>query len=166
MSKYYYLVAQLPFLKFNGDLSITGESFLQEAEKWMERKDFRVLSGVDINDFWSEEKVSRLFRDYKRFELNLRRELLSSRNPDHLDAAARVSGAVKEILALSTPLEIERKLLYLRWKFLEERVEGLYFDLDELVGYFLKIQILERLTTFNKDKGMVAFSKVCEVSVG
>ncbi|OQX85433.1 MAG: hypothetical protein B6D55_07450 [Candidatus Omnitrophica bacterium 4484_70.2] len=64
-----------------------------------------------------------------------------------------------------TPLEIEKYLLQLRWRFIEEKEVGHYFDLSFLILYFLKIQILERLFTFNKEKGKVKFNLLCKVNL-
>ena len=55
------------------------------------------------------------------------------------------------------PLEIERRLLHLRWNFLEEQEIGHFFDLHFLIIYYLKLQLLQRLFSFDKQKGKVRF---------
>ncbi|MBU2250847.1 MAG: DUF2764 domain-containing protein, partial [Candidatus Omnitrophica bacterium] len=60
----------------------------------------------------------------------------------------------------SSPLEAERKLLLLRWNFIQEQESGHHFDLTWLILYFLKLQILERLFSFDKDKGLVLFDQL------
>ena len=61
-----------------------------------------------------------------------------------------------------TPLDIERKLLFSRWAWIENKEEGHYFDLDFLLMYFIKLQILERLFTFDAQKGKERFMLLCE----
>jgi len=51
------------------------------------------------------------------------------------------------------PLEIEKRLMRAQWDFLEEQEIGHFFDLDFLIIYYLKLQILERMFSFNKEKG-------------
>ena len=63
----------------------------------------------------------------------------------------------------NNPLDIERQLIILRWRYLEEQDAGHHFDINFLVIYFLKLQLLQRLFIFDKEKGrerFLAFSKV------
>lgn len=166
MRKYYYLAAQLPFLQFDKKPAITKDFFLREAEKWLSEQDFLILSKVDINDFIAgKECFPPALREYKDFEFRLRQEVSLRRKKDFLLLDLEISPPVKEALAGDNPLDVERKLLFLRWKFIEEKELGHYFDLEYLSLYFLKIQILERLFMFDKDKGVQVFDKVCGVSL-
>ena len=55
------------------------------------------------------------------------------------------------------PLEIEKEILLLRWNFLEDQEMGHFFDLSFLIIYYLKLQILERLFSFDKERGKERF---------
>jgi hypothetical protein len=165
MDKYYYLAAQLPFLKFGQKPEITRDYFLTESAKWLKGNDFLVLSGVDINDFYHAYKFSGLLRDYKQFEKELREELRVIREAGGKVRGYKISDEIKNALAGENPLEVEKKFLYLRWKFIEEKESGHYSDLNFLIAYFLKIQILDRMFTFDKDKGMAEFDKICETKI-
>lgn len=166
MRKYYYLAAQLPFLQFDKKPAITKDFFLREAKKWLSKQDFLILSEADINDFIADEGCfPPVLREYKKFEFRLRKEISFRRKKEPQALELGISRPVKEALAGDNPLDIERKLLFLRWKFIEEKEIGRYFDLEYLSLYFLKIQILERLFVFDKDKGIEVFDKVCGVSL-
>ncbi len=65
-----------------------------------------------------------------------------------------------------TPLLMERKLEKKRWDFIEEKEFGRYFDINTLILYFLKLQILERLSLFEKEKGKARFERLSEVTHG
>ncbi len=164
MDKYYYLASQLPFLKFGEEPYLKREDFLQEAEKWSGERDFLVLSGADINELTAHENVPEVLNDYREFEASLRREISRLREALKAGREHKIPESLKGVVDEGDPLDIEKKLLHLRWEFIEEKEEGHYFDLGFLILYFLKLQILERLFIFNKEEGMVTFDKLCEVS--
>jgi len=69
------------------------------------------------------------------------------------------------VIKEGNPLEIEKKLLLLRWNLIEEKQQEHHFDLEFLILYFLKLQILDRLSSFNKEKGQEIFQKISKVDV-
>ena len=161
MDKYYYLAAELPFLSFGSAPVINREGFLSEVDKWLTDKEMNILLKADINDFSYDENSPEILRAYKKFEYNLRLELADLRK-------AKISGKDynkpedayiegKE----DSPLDIEKKLLLLRWRKIEEEGTGHCFDLAFLISYFLKLQVLERLFTFDKQKGRGKFNSLC-----
>ena len=161
MDKYYYLASQLPFLKFNERVHLGRESFLVEARKWLSDRDFNLLSQVDLNDFYPKPAEPQILREYKKFEHSLRQEISLTRGVKEVLESGEI---LKPYLLEGSPLDIERKLLKLRWDFIEEKEEGNYFNLEFLVLFFLKLQILERLFIFDKDKGRAAFDKLSEIN--
>lgn len=164
MDKYYYLVSQLPFLRFNEKTYITRDYLLGEAKKWLNPSDFLIFSGVDINSFSDSYGDPKVLRDYKKFERNMRNEILLLRKGLRANGEHKVSDVLQEIVNQGNPLEIEKKLLYLRWRFIEELESGHYFDLDFIILYSLKVQILRRLFVFDKEKGIKKFEAACRVS--
>lgn len=163
MDKYYYFACQLPFLQFGESINMSREIFLEEAEKWLDQKDFSLLRKTDIDSFDKGENRKKDSDDYREFEADLRGELARSRKASGEGRDYKLPGVLSKIIGEGNPLEIEKKLLHHRWKFIEEKEEGHYFDLGFFIIYFLKLQILEKLFTFNKEKGMIAFDKLCEV---
>lgn len=163
MDKYYYFVCQLPFLQFGESTSMEKEYFLEEAEKWLGQKDFSLLQEADIDSFGNGRSRREDLNDYREFEMDLRDELARARRALKEGHDYKLPGVLSKIISEGNPLEIEKRLLHYRWKFIEEKEEGHYFDLRFVIAYFLKLQILGRLFTFNKEKGMIAFDKLCEV---
>ncbi|MBN2120263.1 MAG: DUF2764 family protein [Candidatus Omnitrophica bacterium] len=164
MDKYYYLASQLPFLRFADRTHLDSKSFLKEAEKWLCVGDFSILSGVNLNDFSLKPQDPTVLKAYKEFELGLRESFSLWRKSRKEGSEERVSAFPLSLVKEGTPLEAETRLLHWRWKFIEEKEEGHYFDLTFLIIYLLKLQILERLFTFDKEKGRKKFEELCKVS--
>lgn len=174
MDKYYYLTCSLPLLKFTATPVITRADFMAEAEKWLSEKDLTILFKADINNFPGDENDTWLLKRFKDFEYCLREQLVSYRrakrkNPGYkLRFPERELNKIKRDLSRiiqesSNSLEIEKKLLFLRWNFLDVEESGHFFDLDFLIIYRLKLQILERLAAFNKEKGKKRFEVLSSI---
>ncbi|MBU1148338.1 MAG: DUF2764 domain-containing protein [Candidatus Omnitrophica bacterium] len=154
MDKYYYLIASLPLLKFMEPPGIARQDFIAQTEKWLCTEDFMVLNEADINNFLHHSKDTPLLSRWKDFEYSTRTELASYRRAKRQDTEYKIRKDLSNIIQESSnPLEIETKLSRLKWDLLEEQEIGHFFDLDFLIIYYLKLQILERLTNFNKEKG-------------
>ncbi len=165
MDKYYYLIAQLPMLFFGRETSMSGDYFLAEAKKWLSAKDFRVLSLVDINDFSLGKKFPATLANYKRFESSLRNDIFNWRLAKQHDQDYKPVSFSMSVLKEGNPLDIELKLMKLKWDFIDEMEREHHFDLGFIILYYLKLQILRRLFTFNKEKGLEKFQKLYEVNI-
>ena len=164
MDKYYYIAAQLPLLTFGQKPTITKEVFLEEAKKWLTDGEYSNLSKVDLNDFHFYSSDTVFLRGYKTFEEHLRVELAKYRKAKKTRREYILPEEIIEIKD-KNPLEAEGALLYKRWEWLEEKGVEHFFDFTFLVLYFLKLQILERLFTFNKERGKEVFSRICKRGV-
>ena len=160
MDKYYYNVAQLPLLFFGQEPSLLPEEFLEEAEKWLSPGDCDILSRTDMDDAAFGGPGPAVLQQYREFEHNLRRELAAWR----ADRDFRPLSFSLALVTEGNALERETSLLRLRWEFVEELESGHHFDLEALVLFFLKLQILRRLFTFEKEKGLAVFRNLCEVA--
>ena len=166
MDKYYYLTSSLPLLKFPEKPYVTVEEFIAEAEKWLIVKDFTILSKIDINNFIPDEKDSSIVRIYKDFEYSTRAELASFRIAKKKNTEYKIRKDLSQIIQQDyNPLEIETRLLQLRWDFLEEQEVSHFFDLHFLIIYYLKLQILKRLFSFDKERGREKFQAYSSVEL-
>lgn len=163
MDKYYYLVAQLPFLQFDKKPKVARLEFLQEAKKWLNSRNFINLVRASIDDFTPHIQDPGILKIYKNFEKTLKEELASIRKASKEAHDFKAFEIVKARVLEGNPLEVEKKLLKLRWDFIETQEKEHYFDLEAVVLYFLKLQILERLFSFDKEKGLEVFDSLCEV---
>jgi len=74
--------------------------------------------------------------------------------------ARKYPAHLREIFEAPNPLLMEKKFEEKKWILLEEREYGHHFDLEVLIIYLLKLQILERLATFDDKKGEATFEKL------
>jgi len=164
MDRYYYLISSLPLLKFAERPSLTKQDFISESEKWLSGQDLGILSKADINNFIKEKGDTSVLRKYKEFEYILREELVFYRTARKKNVEYKIRRDLDQILKeINNPLEIEKQILLLRWNFLEEEELEHFFDLDFLIIYNLKLQILERLFIFDKKKGKERFELFSKV---
>jgi hypothetical protein len=164
MDKYYYLVAELPTLFFGKEPGITVEKFLEEAQNWMDASDYRILSQVDMNDFAAEKKIDQVYDHYKFFENKIRADIALWREAQQRDQEYKPANFPVAMIKEGNPLEIEHRFMEMRWQFIDELEREHHFDLGFLILYYLKLQILRRYFTFNKEQGLKKFQKLCEVN--
>jgi hypothetical protein len=165
MAKFHYLVAQLPTLFFDRDPGISVADFLREAEKWMGEGEFQAFSSIRFDDPVVSETEPELLRAYREFEFDLRTDVALLRRARAAGVEYKPVYFPLQTVKEGTPLEVEKKLLRLRWDFLEDKTVGHNFDLQEIIAYYLKMQILERLGSFDKEKGKQTYHRLCGVQV-
>lgn len=163
MDKHYYLISQLPTLYFDRETYLTVDLFLQEAAKWLAPAEYAMLAAVDINDVTIPRHCPAVLARYKEFERRVREDIASWRQAQRSGQDYKPSSFPASLLREGTPLEVEKRLLRLRWDFIEQQESEHHFDTDFLILYMLKLQILRRLFTFDKEKGMELFMRLCEV---
>lgn len=163
MDKYFYFVSELPFLQFGKEAGIKREDFLSEAKKWLTDKGISVLYKSNINEFSGyKSHLPSFLKDYMDFKYDIRKPIALWRKKKKSGEDYKLSGKVGEIISQGNPLEVEKKLLKWQWDFLDDKETGHAFDLEFLVSYFLKLQLLERLFSFDKEKGESKFRSLCE----
>ncbi|MFH1837028.1 MAG: DUF2764 family protein [Candidatus Omnitrophota bacterium] len=163
MREYYYLKASLPYLTFNKAPLMSGEDFLTEGRKWMDPKDLKMLERTKLEDHVIRDDETRVSFDWKIFNSEFKKEIAAARKkvPGKIP-----SKRVKRIMKQETPLDSEIMIEKIRWDHLEDKELLFGFDINALIIYFLKLQIAERLASFDKDKGENIFYKSCEVKYG
>lgn len=162
--KYYYLVASLPYLKME-EKGITKEAFLSECLKWLSLEDYSALREAELGLL---EKVSfevPALIDWKRFDTALKKDLFIARESIVSDSPRETAAneKIKTVIEQETPLLMEKKLAQIKLDFIDGEFSKYFFDLNWLILYYLKIQILERLSVFDKDIGENFYYKLCEV---
>ena len=164
MDNYYYLVASLPHLEFKDAPPIKKEIFSDECRKWLSGRDLDTLNSAKISDNEKDESDAKVVSAWKTFDLELRRLLSEERAGNKITGNSLISFALEETLSGGTPLQQEIKYEKARWDFLNEEGKQYFFDINWLTVYFLKLQILDRLAAFDKDKGEKVFYNLCEVN--
>ena len=165
MDKYYYLISQLPALVFDKNTYMSTELFLEEAQKWMNVRDLSLLYQVNIYETDVNDKLPADIRRFQIHEKKFRTEIAAWRGSQKSGLEYKPTLFPVSLLKEGNPLEVEKKLLYARWHFINEIEGEHHFDLVYLMLYFLKLQILNRLMSYDKQKGMETFQKVSKVTL-
>ncbi|MDD5070246.1 MAG: DUF2764 family protein [Candidatus Omnitrophica bacterium] len=164
MDKYYYLASQLPMLRFEEKTGVTRDWLLSEAEKWLDSSSFSALSRFGLDDFYPAKKDRIVIKKYKKFEESLRTELMLLRQAKKSGQEFKPNFIPYRLIKDLNPLQVEKNLLRFRWDYIEEEEREHYSDFTFIVFYCLKVQILEKLFSFDKEKGNNKFQELCEVN--
>lgn len=169
MTQYYYLVASLPMLFFEGPPPLRGPAWLELCREQLAEADYAQLSRVSLAAPAPLPGDHPLWRAYSPWESALRNELARQRAqrlgvdpqpflreaPFHADLPA----AVKEALSAGTPKAVEEALDRRRWRRLDELEAATQFDLGRLIAYRLKLLLLERAERFRPEPGRESFAR-------
>lgn len=166
-AKYYYLVSSLPYLHIGQKPFISGGRFLKECEASLTDKDKGIIADANINNLAPKETDPEALSAWKHFDANLRKRIADIRllKKQGLNIHDKLHGAIKEIFEQGNPLLAEKRLCEIRWAFLECMSLKYNFDINALVIYFLKLQIINRLLVFDKEKGKAVFMQLTEVNI-
>ncbi len=168
MSNYYYTVASLPMLFYDGDLPMTPEAFLKTCESNLTEDDCSTVRRASLDPLRPAQHTCPSLDRWDRWETGLRNELVrlrASKRGIDPESMLRKGGADTPELAQiardahgqASPLEAEDALNRARWSFLDGLETGHYFDIEKLVIYYLKFQILQRKSRFDIEQGTEKF---------
>ena len=159
MASYHYLVASLPELRADGDMPLTYEEFLNLCQSNVSDETYERLANLTLNS--TEGPLVKEWSDFYGMltkELNYQRSMnLGKSYSSAYDKDGIIAQVASSALADKNPLEAERILLEYEFENLDSLVGLHMFDDHVLYGYALKLKLLERLTTFEQDKGKAEF---------
>ena len=164
MSSLYYLMASLPMLKADGEMPFSYNEFLRLCQGNVGETRYQMLRELTV-----ASNEGPLVSDWAKFYGVLNAELTYQRNqrlgrPCQIPLE-REDGAIRTVTAAmneKNPLEAEKMLLALQFEKLDELVSSHHFDESELVGYALKLKLLERKTVFQHDSGRAELDRIAD----
>jgi hypothetical protein len=172
LSEYYYAVAALPALSYGEEPAMEYDGFTDFLEDQLSPKDFAAVEAVSLGKTEELPGDRPALAAWKRWERTLRNELVRYRasrlrkDPeDYLEAGEESLDPLrtaKEGFDAENPLEAEERLDKSRWMYLEELGTGHYFDVERLMIYSLKLQLLERKALRTREEGIARFSDILE----
>jgi len=172
LAQYYYLVASLPMLFFDSERPPALEAFLGLCAEHLSPADFRMVEAASTSAVERQVPTCAVLERWRSWETALRNELVRLRakargiDPDrHLregEDIVSVTTIARGAFAQELPLAAEQHLDRARWEFLDELEEGHYFDIEKVVVYHLRLQILHRRALFEVETGSEAFAVVYE----
>lgn len=168
MSQYYYLLSSLPMLRFGEKPSVSKAEFLSLCQKHCTATDYKAVLSASINT--KEESTLSFMKEFCRFRKMVNTEMASQRaqamkKNEELyknkgEKETRISDLVRKAVYNSNPLEGERIILSLYESFFNDRAAGHYFDLDALLIYALRLDILSRESLFVTEDGNNEFNRL------
>ncbi|HKL58887.1 MAG TPA: DUF2764 family protein [Sphaerochaeta sp.] len=166
MASYYYLVATLPLLRYEGVPPFDTASFLEQCKTQVSVRDYQIIESAlaGRNSSHPFLKKWQQFASMVKKELNDQRSkklgLSSPKYRNDGEKEFRIAEAVRQALSNENALEAELSLLSLTWKYLDEISALHYFDVEGLLSYAVKLQLLERKSLFTKEEGNAEFKRL------
>lgn len=179
MSQYYFLVASLPVLSYEEKDASEPSAFIELLQDHLAPADLATVSAASIDAPLDPVTTGQPTLDrWRSFERGVRNALVRLRAPgrsteatthlrldaagdDHADAV-EIGDAARESFGQESPLSGEDQLSRARWAHLDELEVGHFFDLDRVIIYYLKLQILARRRLFNRSDGEERFAHINE----
>jgi hypothetical protein len=170
LAQYYYLVASFPMLFLDSERPPAIDSFVAVCGEHLSPRDFRIVETASISTLEFRKPSCTVLDRWRSWETALRNELVKLRaksrgiDPDrHVREGAEivsVADIARSAFGQEIPLAAEQVLNRARWEFLDELEEGHYFDLEKVVVYYLRLQILHRKGLFDAATGAAAFEEI------
>ncbi len=162
MASYYYLLSSLPMLKADGEMPFGYNDFLEMCRSAVSDAKYAVLKNLTLSS-----KEGPLITEWTKFYTVLKQELTYQRNqrlgrqaqiPSQRDAT--VSKAAIAAVNSQNPLDAEKALIAFEFEKLDEIIGTHYFDDYALMGYALKLKLLERKNIFNQKNGKIELERI------
>ena len=174
MSQYYYQVSALPTVSLDSEQFPSEESFLEMCSDWMDPSDLGLIQNTRLNPTeMNLEPKNGLLNRWFVFESELRNESARIRGQKlkkdptqflrtddsgvYFTAYGTSSDGIKSAVQESSPYQGEKLLNQIRWSFLDELSVGHIFSIEALQIYYLKLQILSRISNFKQKLGEERF---------
>ena len=169
MAEYIYFIASLPYLSIDRESPMSYASFLSLASEQLSGKDYQTLTKATF-DHEKEKVSSRIISDWDDFNYSLNEYLTEERTKKlgKNDALYRarcehnelIHSKAEAIVKMENPLEAEKAVLGEYFSFLSSHEVNSQFSLDALIIYGLLLQIKERVSSFDREKGREEFDRL------
>lgn len=157
-------------------LPLSRQAFLEMCGIELADEDYRLIENASTHDLDGGGPTCRALDAWRAWEGTLRNELVKVRAQTKGWEAEKyvregpeafgVERTAREAAGDNSPLAGEDTLNRARWSFLDDLETGHHFDMEKLVVYFLKLQLLERKASFDKEKGAEKFEEIIRMSPG
>ncbi|HPN85001.1 MAG TPA: DUF2764 family protein [Victivallales bacterium] len=173
MKNAYYIISSLPSLKWGGNPPMSSEEFLALCSSYLSDSEMEELKSASITPRNEKVHMSNslafLWHDHETFLRNriakIRgkgKSLTENRAREEKGFYAVAEKIAHTALANENPLEKEKILDLHRWKIIEDLSALHQFDFDAIVAYKLKLQLLEKSSSMNRELGLENLNKIKE----
>jgi hypothetical protein len=165
---YYYFVAGLPAIHWNGKCPMSVEDFLSAAQRLLCADESMLLQQLLTGQSDDAKTDNAAAIAWIRFNRNFRNEIASFRAQRmHKDPQKETRGIkeseprlreiIQEASKIPDLLEAEKLIDQTAWQFLDDLEGGHHFDLEYLICYGLKLKMLECYQEYHSPKGNNVF---------
>lgn len=162
---YYYLLSSLPYLTETSDYFPSMEEFLSACSQQMSLKDFETVSSARIEKYEELAETGGVLADWAKLEMALRNEIARERtrktqlnyDPYAAEGASWYRERIAQAFQAPSPLTTEQMMLAIRFELFSELEAGKFFTLDNVILYFIKLQLLQRMKQMNRSRGEESF---------
>jgi hypothetical protein len=155
MSNMVYLMTSLPSLSLRQVPPITIDEFNDDAKRQLYARHYKKLQSVDIQKLNAKVGV----KSISSFLKKLKDDLSEFREAKAQNRQAKPERIPNSLLR-GNPLEREMNIIQWQWEELQDIEAGKTFTLTEVLVYKLKLQLIERLYSFDKNKGAQVMASV------
>jgi hypothetical protein len=159
---YYYLISSLPLLRWGNRPPITSDDFLAQCEGQLSETALADLADVALVPRPAGKHLTE--RQWIAWDGYMRNAIAQARAHHlHLDATGFLREEtdafpndrkeLEDTFSGENPLERERAIDHLRWRFLDGLEGDHLFDFDRLVIFRLKLLLLEKWDRFDSESG-------------
>ena len=164
MASYYYLLSSLPMLKPDSPVPFSYQEFLAMCKNAVSSSRYNQLQ-----DLTPASTEGPLIAQWATFYTALTKELAYQRKkqlgqkaqpvyPQDEQLSRAVTAAIKE----ANPLKGEYALLALQFEKVDQLIGTHYFDDYALMGYALKLKLLERKNIFDPQRGRAELERIVD----
>ena len=149
MSSYYYLMSSLPMLTADGEMPFSYDTFLQMCSGNVSKARYQMLEGLTVTS-----SEGPMVSQWAKFYGTLNEELVYQRCQKLGRNCQAPSNRDSDAMRISTAVMNEKNPL--------EAVNMHYFDDAALIGYALKLKLLERKTAFHTQRGKSELDRIVD----
>jgi hypothetical protein len=172
LATYYYLVSTLPMVFFDSENFPEEGQYLTSCRDWLTPHDMDLLESADIDLSDNPATGCHLLDSWNNWVASLTYQLAllrasakgkeTERFNEYTDVVLGHDAVSRDALAQSSPLNAEEMLDKTKWEFLDFLEGGHFFDIEKLIIYYLKIQILNRKKNFTIENGRANYNALYE----
>jgi len=173
---YYYLIASLPMLSFAVKAPLSYKEFLEDCQRILPSEDFDFIKVATLESQLQTDKKNETLILWKNFQnkfCNEKARFRAMQNKQDffkylrgdVSPEPRLAEAMGQAWRSPDPLSAEKSLDKLRWQYLDDLSFGHSFDLDFLIIYGLKLQILDRYRDIESSKGEKSFEEFSQTAL-
>ncbi len=159
MANLVYLISSLPTLTFGQPPPISLSDFHREAEEQLSSGDFRKLANLDLRHITETE--SGVLKRFVEMSKQVQEDIVKIRRSRTAGGTPDITTLPKAILE-KNPLQQERSIMEWQWEQLSNIEWGETFRFEQLLCYKLKLQILERKSSFKATRGLKIYESVID----